>query len=229
MILCVLRKRGRDFQRGHLITLIYFMAEKECQRTAEYSILPVWHTDWAFQKAEENVCSCTVQQWSQMAPFHHNTGCSKLWLNNEGKKMTQMADKDRPCTPLRFLPSTPDSVFNFQSSTRMEEVGKGYSWDRGRREGGVVKEGQQGPGNSYSLGRNRRALKAIYRPRGAWGGGAGSGNSAADTGITNNPTRHPVFLWSWAEGELLWLRHRHQLPICAIKDISIPFFALPQH
>lgn len=87
-------------------------------------------------KAEENVCSCIVQQWSQRAPFHQNTGCSNCNWTMKGKKMTQMADKDRPCTPLRFLPSTPDSVFNFQSSTRMEEVGKGYSWDRGRREGG---------------------------------------------------------------------------------------------
>lgn len=184
-------------------------------------------------KAEENVCSCTVQQSSQRAPFHQNTGCSNCDWTMKGKKMTQMADKDRLCTPLRFLPSTPDSVFNFQSSTRMEEAEKGYSWERGRRDGKGrkrgVKEGQQGPGNSCSLGRNRRALKAIYRPWGAWGGGAGSGNSAADTGITNNPTRHPVFLWSWAEGELLWLRHRHQLPICAIKDISIPFFTLLQH
>lgn len=50
--------------------------------------------------------------------------------------------------------------------------------------------------SSGSLRRNRRALKAIYRPQSAGGGGAGSGNSAADTGITNNPTRHPVLLWS---------------------------------
>lgn len=49
----------------------------------------------------------------------------------------------------------------------------------GRERG--VKEGQQGLGSSGSLERNRRALKAIYRPQGAGGGGAGSGNSAADT------------------------------------------------
>lgn len=128
-------KCGGNFKKGYLITLIYFMAENECQWTAEFSIFPVWHTEWAFQRQtwEENVCSCTAQQWSQGALFHQNTGCSDCGWTMKKKKMTQMADKDRPCTPLRSLLSTPVSVFNFQSSTRMEEVAKGYSWEGEKR------------------------------------------------------------------------------------------------
>lgn len=113
---------GRDIKMRISISQIYSMAQNECQLRAEYSILPVWHTEWAFQRQtwEENVCSCTVQQRPQRAPFHQNTGCS----DHDGtmKIMTQMADKDRPCTPLCFLLPAPVSVFNFQCSTRTEEV-----------------------------------------------------------------------------------------------------------
>lgn len=104
---------------------------------------------------------------------------------------------------------------------------KCYCWEgEKRREGeeeGSKKRDNKDWESSGSLERNRRALKAIYRPQGTGGGGAGSGNSAADTGITNNPTRHPVLLWSWAEGKLLWLWRRHQPPISAMKDVLIPY------
>lgn len=40
---------------------------------------------------------------------------------------------------------------------------------------GGEEEGQQGLGSSGRLWRNRRALKAIYRPRGAGGVGPGQG------------------------------------------------------
>lgn len=86
-------KCGRNIEMGISITLISFMAENECQLRAEYSILPVWHTEWAFQRQtwEENVCSCTVQHRPQRAPFHQNAGCSdrgwtmKKWLRWQTK------------------------------------------------------------------------------------------------------------------------------------------------
>lgn len=117
----------------------------------------------------------------------------------------------------------------------MEEVEKrvllreGEETGKGEGEGGWGKKRDNKEWErSGSLERNRRALKAIYRPQGAGGGGAGSGTSAADTGITNNPTRHPVLLWSWAEGELLWHWCRYHPPISAIKDVPIPSFTQPR-
>lgn len=85
-------------------------------------------------KAEENVCSCTVRQWSQRAPFHQNTGCSNCNWTMKEKKWLRWQTKIDLALLCAFSPPRP-TVFNFQSSTRMEEVGKGYSWDRGRREG----------------------------------------------------------------------------------------------
>lgn len=113
--------------------------------------------------------------------------------------MTQMADKDRPCTPLCFLLPTPTLFSIFRAGPGWRKWRKAAT-ERGRRdekgnETGV-EEGQRGPGSSSCLERNRRGLKAIYRPRGAGGGGAGPGHGAADTGITNNPTRRVVLLWS---------------------------------
>lgn len=154
------------------IKLNYFMAETEHQLRAEHSILPVWHTEWAFQRQtwEENVCSCTVQQWPQRVLFHQNT-CS----NDRGwtmKKMTQMADKDRPCSPLHSPPHT-RLCFQF-SELKQDGVEKGCCcWERERETGRGkrgVEEGQEGLGSPGSLERNRRALKAIYRPLGAGGG-----------------------------------------------------------
>lgn len=132
----ILQKRGRNIKIGIFLALSCLMANHECQLRAEYSILPVWHTEWAFQRQtwEENVCSSTVRQPPQRALFHQNTGCiDHGWTMK--KKQSQMADKDRPCTPLRFLLSTPVSVFNFQIYYRMEEVGKGLRPRSGEGEG----------------------------------------------------------------------------------------------
>lgn len=107
--------------------------------------------------------------------------------------MTQMADKDRPCTALRFLHPTPVSVFNLQS--RMEEVEKTLLLREGEEMGwggGRVKKRDKEWESSGSLKRNSRALEAIYRPQ----GGGCSGDSAADTGITNNSSRNPVYCGS---------------------------------
>lgn len=88
-------KCGGNFKKGYLITLIYFMAENECQWTAEFSIFPVWHTEWAFQRQtwEENVCSCTAQQRSQGALFHQNTGCSDCGWTMKKKKWLRWQTK----------------------------------------------------------------------------------------------------------------------------------------
>lgn len=107
---------------------------------------------------EENVCSCTAQQWPQRALFHQNMGCSdRDWTM---KKMTQMADKDRPCTPLRFLLPTPVSVFNFLSSTRMEEVEKGYCWKREKRWKRRGGKGREGRGEYKRDNKDKEALAA---------------------------------------------------------------------
>lgn len=78
---------------------------------------------------EENVCSCSTKQGPQRAPFHQNTGHTDR--GGTMKIMTQMPDKDRPS----LLPDPPPhlfhSVFNFQSSTRMEEVGGVGGWGHG--------------------------------------------------------------------------------------------------
>lgn len=158
--------------KGYLITLIHFMAECECQRTAEFSILPVWHTEWAFQRQtwEENVCYCTVQQWSQGAQFHQNTACSDCGRTKKEKKKKWVRWQTKIDIAFHCVPSSPHPpVFNFQSSTRMEEVTK-----RGRSDGKWRKRHNKGWKLSSGLGRNRRALKAIYRPQGA-GGGVGLG------------------------------------------------------
>ncbi len=95
-------------------------------------------------------------------------------LNNEGKKMTQMADKDRPCTPLRFLLPTPVSVFNFQSSTRMEEVEKGYCWEREKswegEERGGVKRGTTRTGKLWQPGDEQTGFKSNLQATGRWRG-----------------------------------------------------------
>lgn len=128
--------RKKCIKTGIFNALISCIANNECPVRAEHSILPVWHTEWAFQRQrrEENVCSWTVEQQPQRALFHQNMGCSDR--GGTMKIMTQMPDKDRPCTPSCFLlphPPPPLSVFNFQSSTMMEEVKRGCWWDRQKR------------------------------------------------------------------------------------------------
>lgn len=129
--------------------------------------------------------------------------------------MTQMADKDRPYSPLRLLLPTPITVSNFQSSTRTEEVElPGGEGKEGRERGG----GQERDSKVWEAlavwGRNRRALKAICRPQGAGGGGAGSGSGAADTGITNNPGRHPGWLRSQRRGRQYAFHQRSPSTLC---------------
>lgn len=173
-------KCGGNFKKGYLITLIYFMAENECQWTAEFSIFPVWHTEWAFQRQtwEENVCSCTAQQRSQGALFHQNTGCSdcgwtmkkKKWLRWQTKiDLALLCALSSPHPSLFSIFRAPPGWRKSRKATaergRRDEKGRG---GEGRKRG--VKEGQQGPGNSCSLGRNRRALKSNLQATGWWRG-----------------------------------------------------------
>lgn len=125
------------------LKLNYFMAKTEYQLRAEYSILPVWHTEWAFQRQtwEENVCSCTVQQRPQRVLFHQNTCSDGRGWTIKKKKMTQMADKDRPCSPLL---SPPHTRLCFQFSELKQDrgsgerllLGEGEETGRGKRGGG---------------------------------------------------------------------------------------------
>lgn len=80
--------------------------------------------------------------------------------NNE-EKTSQVAEKDRPC-----VCSCPHalSLFISESYTRMKEVVKAAVESMRRKEGkrrNGEKGGQQEPGNSCSLRRNRRALKPV--------------------------------------------------------------------
>lgn len=84
--------------------------------------------------------------------------------------MTQMADKDRPYSPLRLLLPTPITVSNFQSSTRTEEVElPGGEGKEGREEGGA-REGQQSLGSSGSLGKEQTGFKSNLQAAGCWRG-----------------------------------------------------------
>lgn len=79
------------------------------------------------------------------------------------KIMSQIVDKDRPCTPLCLLSPNPASLSRFLNAVRMKNAEK---VDRGEGDGKEEgsKTGTAGLGSSGRLERNRRALKAIYRP-----------------------------------------------------------------
>lgn len=81
-----------------------------------------------------------------------------------------MPDKDRPCTQSLFSSPHPSLFSIFRAPPgRRKLTEAGARRERGRRKRGV-KEGRPALGSSGSLGRNRRALKAIYRPQGVGGG-----------------------------------------------------------
>ena len=166
--------RLRNKKGGFPFHRLYSMSQSECQLGAGYSILPVWHTEWAFQRQtwEENVCSCTVRQPPQRAPFCQNTGCSdRGWTM---KIMTQMADKDRPCTLSLFSSPHPSlfSIFKAPPGWRkLTEAGA-------RREGGRKKEegserGTASTGKLWQPGEEQTGfesnLQATGWRRGGWG------------------------------------------------------------
>lgn len=222
-------KCGTEIKMGIFITVIYFMAESGCQLRAEYSILPVWHTEWAFQRQtwEENVCSALCSSGHRGRHFIKLGAAATM--AEQWKKWLRWQTKIDLALLCAF-PTLHPSLFSISRAPPGWRKSRTATAARGRRDRGGrggAKEGQQGMGSSGRLRRNRRALKAIYRPQGAGGGGAGSGNSAADTGITNNPSRHPFLLWSWAEGELLRLQRRHQPLIRGVRDVLIPIFTQP--
>lgn len=173
---------GIEIKIENFIKCNYSMAKTEHQLRAEYSILPVWHTEWAFQRQtwEENVCSCTEQQRPQRVLFHQNT-CS----NDRGwtmKKMTQMADKDRPCSPLHSPPHT-RLCFQFSelkrdggSGERLllgegEETGRGK---RGEEEG--CRGGTRRTGKPWQPGEEQTGFKSNLQATGCWRGvGLGQG------------------------------------------------------
>lgn len=212
------------------------MAKSGCQLRAEYSILPVWHTEWAFQSRHERKMSALALYSSD-----HRGRCfikirAAVTVAEQWKKQKWLRWQTKIDLALLCAFSSPHpSLFSIFRAPPGWRKWRKSSAERGGRDGkgrggrGEWKRDNRDWEGSGSLETNRRALKAIYRPQGAGGGGAGSGSSAADTGITNNPTRHPVLLWSWAEGELLWLWRRHQPPISATRNVSILSFSQLQH
>lgn len=86
--------------------------------------------------------------------------------------MTQMADKDRPCTSLRFPHPPPVSVFNFQSSTRMEEVENGYCCERekgqGRKRGSKRRTTRNG--KLWQTEEEQKGFKSNLQATGCWRG-----------------------------------------------------------
>lgn len=169
-------KEGEPIKSVSFITLIYFMTETENQLRAEYSILPVWHTEWAFQRQtwEENVCSCTEPLQPQRALFHQNTGSSDRGWTMRGKKWLRWQTKIDLALLCAFSSPHPTLFSIFRAAPGWRKWRKAAAGWRRRdgkgKERGGEEGGQQGPGSSGSLKRNRRALKAIYRPRGAGGG-----------------------------------------------------------
>lgn len=149
-------------------SLIYVTAKRQHHLRTQYSIFPVWHTEWAFQRQtwEENVCSCTMRQRPQRALFPRESQAAVA--GRTMKIMTQMADKDRPCTPvLPFTLPTPSSVFNFTSLCRKVEEFQQLRHGEGAGNWSGTDEDW---GGEAAWGADR-LKKAIYRPRSVRGVG----------------------------------------------------------
>lgn len=101
------------------------------------------------------------------------------------KIVTQMADKDRSHTP-SFFPFTLVTVSFLKDY--QEREGKKTDVEYGRKGRRKARSKKVKLPEKEQTG----VLKAIWRPWGGEGGGAGSGNSVADT--TNNPSRISVLL-----------------------------------
>lgn len=163
-------KCERKLKGGIFIKPVYSVAKNEYQLRAGYSILPVWHTEWAFQRQtwEENVCSCIIQQQPQGALFHQNTGRSSWTM----KIMTQMADKDTPCTSLCFLLPTPHLCFQFAKVYQDGGSRQRLLLREKRREAKErgSKMGTSRAGKRWQSGEEQTGFKSNRQATGCWRG-----------------------------------------------------------
>lgn len=118
------------------------------------------------------------------------------------KIMTQMADKDRPCTPLCFLLPTPHLCFQF---SELHQVGgsreRQATAERGRRDEEGNREGSRTGtrnGKLWQSEEEQTGFKSNLTGHNVLEG-VGLGQETADIGITNNPTRKLVLLWERSE------------------------------
>lgn len=149
------------------------MAGNECQQRAEYSILPVWHTEWAFQRQtwEENVCSCTVPQRPQMALFHQNTGRSdRGWTIKKWLRWQTKIDLALLCA---FSSPHPSLFSIFRAPQGWRKWRKRYCWEKGEETGKRERGRERGTTRTGKLrqpGEEQTGFKSNLQATGCWRG-----------------------------------------------------------